>query len=34
VATAQSALLHRARMNSLACAGRYSAELERQALAA
>jgi fructose-bisphosphate aldolase class I len=34
VAAAQAALLHRARMNSLACAGRYSAELERQALAA
>jgi len=34
VAAAQEALLHRARMNSLACAGRYSAELERQALAA
>jgi fructose-bisphosphate aldolase class I len=34
VAAAQAALLHRSRMNSLACAGRYSAELERQALAA
>jgi len=34
VATAQAALLHRARMNGLACAGRYSADLERQALAA
>jgi fructose-bisphosphate aldolase class I len=34
VAAGQAALLHRARMNSLACAGRYSAELERQALAA
>jgi len=34
VAAAQAALLHRARMNSLACAGRYSAEVERQALAA
>ena len=34
VAAAQAALLHRARMNSLACAGRYGAELERQALAA
>jgi fructose-bisphosphate aldolase class I len=34
VAAAQAALLHRARMNSLARAGRYSAELERQALAA
>jgi len=34
VAAAQAALLHRARMNSLACSGRYSAELERQALAA
>jgi len=34
VAAAQAALLHRARMNNLACAGRYSAELERQALAA
>ena len=34
VAAAQAALLHRARMNSLACAGRYSTELERQALAA
>jgi fructose-bisphosphate aldolase, class I len=34
VAAAQAALLHRARMNSLACAGRYSEDLERQALAA
>ena len=34
VAAAQAALLHRARMNGLACSGRYSAELERQALAA
>jgi fructose-bisphosphate aldolase class I len=34
VASAQAALLHRARMNSLARAGGYSAELERQALAA
>lgn len=34
VAAAQSALLHRSRMNSLACSGRYSSELERQALAA
>jgi fructose-bisphosphate aldolase class I len=34
VAAAQAALLHRARMNSLACAGRYSSDLERQALAA
>jgi fructose-bisphosphate aldolase class I len=34
VAAAQAALLHRSRMNSLACAGRYSADLERQALAA
>jgi fructose-bisphosphate aldolase class I len=34
VAAAQAALLHRARMNSLACGGRYSADLERQALAA
>jgi fructose-bisphosphate aldolase class I len=34
VAAAQAALLHRARMNGLARAGRYSAELERQALAA
>ena len=34
VAAAQGALLLRARMNSLACAGRYSADLERQALAA
>jgi fructose-bisphosphate aldolase class I len=34
VAAAQAALVHRARMNSLARAGRYSAELERQALAA
>src|SRR5688572_15465428 len=34
VAAAQAALLHRSRMNSLACAGRYSPDLERQALAA
>ena len=34
VAAAQAALLHRARMNSLACLGRYSPDLERQALAA
>lgn len=34
LAAAQGALLHRARMNSLACNGRYSADLERQALAA
>jgi fructose-bisphosphate aldolase, class I len=34
VAAAQASLLHRSRMNSLACAGRYSADLERQALAA
>ncbi|MBI2294811.1 MAG: fructose-bisphosphate aldolase class I [Betaproteobacteria bacterium] len=34
VAIAQAALLHRARMNGLACLGRYTAELERQALAA
>jgi fructose-bisphosphate aldolase class I len=34
VATAQALLLHRSRMNGLACAGRYSAELERKALAA
>ncbi len=34
VATAQAALLHRAKMNGLACDGRYSADLERQALAA
>jgi fructose-bisphosphate aldolase class I len=34
VAAAQAALLHRSRMNSLACAGRYSSDLERQALAA
>jgi fructose-bisphosphate aldolase class I len=34
VAAAQAALLHRAHMNSLACLGRYSPELERQALAA
>ena len=34
VAAAQAALLHRSQMNSLACAGRYSSELERQALAA
>jgi fructose-bisphosphate aldolase class I len=34
VAAGQAALLHRARMNSLACAGQYSAGLERQAIAA
>ncbi len=34
VAAGQAALLHRSRMNGLACAGRYSAELERQAVAA
>jgi fructose-bisphosphate aldolase class I len=34
VAAAQAVLLHRSRMNSLACAGRYSPDLERQALAA
>jgi len=34
VAAAQAALLHRSRMNGLACMGRYSTELERQALAA
>jgi fructose-bisphosphate aldolase class I len=34
VATAQGALLHRARMNGLASLGRYSAELEKQPLAA
>ncbi|MBX9812877.1 MAG: fructose-bisphosphate aldolase class I [Burkholderiales bacterium] len=34
VAAAQAALLHRARMNSLACLGRYTADLEKQALAA
>ncbi len=34
VAAGQAALLHRARMNGLACAGRYNADLERQALAA
>jgi fructose-bisphosphate aldolase class I len=34
VAAAQAAFIHRARMNSLASAGRYSADLERQALAA
>jgi len=34
VAAAQAALLRRARMNGLARAGRYSVELERQALAA
>lgn len=33
-AAAQAALLHRARMNSLACLGRYSAESEKQPLAA
>ena len=34
VAAGQAALLHRARMNGLACAGQYSANLEREALAA
>jgi len=34
VAAGQAALLHRARMNSLASTGRYSADAERQALAA
>jgi len=34
VAAAQAALLHRARMNSLACGGNYSPGLERQARAA
>jgi fructose-bisphosphate aldolase class I len=34
VAAGQSALLHRARMNSLAATGRYSADAERQPLAA
>jgi fructose-bisphosphate aldolase class I len=34
VAAAQAALLHRARMNSLAATGRYSADAERQPLAA
>jgi fructose-bisphosphate aldolase, class I len=34
VAAGQAALLHRSRMNGLACAGKYRAELERQALAA
>jgi len=34
VAAAQAALLHRARMNSLACAGRYSESEEKQAKAA
>ena len=34
VAAGQAALLHRSRMNSLACAGRYSSDLERQTLAA
>jgi fructose-bisphosphate aldolase, class I len=34
VAAAQAALLHRSRMNSLACNGRYSANLEKEALAA
>ena len=34
VAAGQAALLHRARMNSLAAAGRYSAAAERQAIAA
>lgn len=34
VAAAQAALLHRAQMNSLACGGRYSVDLEQQAVAA
>ena len=34
VPAAQAALLHRSRMNSLACLGRYSAEEEKQAKAA
>ena len=34
VAGGQAALLHRARMNSLACAGRYSESKEKQAKAA
>jgi fructose-bisphosphate aldolase class I len=34
VAAAQAALLHRSRMNSLACRGRYSADAEKQPLAA
>ncbi|MFN7087543.1 MAG: class I fructose-bisphosphate aldolase, partial [Burkholderiales bacterium] len=34
VAAAQAALLHRARMNGLAALGKYSADLEKQALAA
>lgn len=34
VARAQAALLHRARMNSLACLGRYTPDLEKEQLAA
>jgi fructose-bisphosphate aldolase class I len=34
IAAGQAALLHRSRMNSLACAGKYTAETERQVLAA
>jgi fructose-bisphosphate aldolase, class I len=34
VANAQAVLLHRAHMNGLACQGRYSANLEKQAIAA
>lgn len=34
VAAGQAALLHRSRMNSLACLGKYTAEAERQVLAA
>jgi fructose-bisphosphate aldolase class I len=34
VAAAQAALLHRSRMNGLACTGKYSADLEKQAKAA
>jgi fructose-bisphosphate aldolase class I len=34
VAAAQAALLHRSRMNSLACEARYTADEEKQAKAA
>ena len=34
IAAGQAALLHRSRMNSLACLGKYSAALEKEALAA
>jgi fructose-bisphosphate aldolase class I len=34
VAAAQAALIHRSRMNSLACEARYSADAEKQAKAA